>query len=288
MLGLLLVPVARRDGESWTQRLPARLVGVIATAATVLVLASAMVWFGWALQIRNLTTAYADPASWTVLNPLERIIVLLLRSGPIVLEEIGNFGWLDTPLPTVAVLAWVAVAGVAVAAWSRGRSSLVPRWSVGAVLGLGYLVALLDEYMGGWGWQGRYLLPVTAAVCVFGVPGLMNGLERWAASRRLISWMLVVLMAVNALSVIWFLFRNVYGLTNLDLRRLPSVPLPASTPSWTPPLGSGVVLALVTLALACGIVAVWKLQTVEAATEATEATEATDAAMQLGGHRDST
>jgi Predicted membrane protein (DUF2142) len=282
IVALLLLPIDRRDGESWKQRLPVRQVGAIATAATVLMLASSIVWFGWALQIRNIATAYADPSSWAVVSPLERLIVLLLRSGPIVLEQIGTFGWLDTPLPTLAVLVWVSIVGVAAAAWGMGRSSLVPRWSLLAILGLGYSTALIDEYMGGWGWQGRYLLPVTAAVSVFAVPGLQDGLERWTASRRLVSWMLGALMAVNALSVVWFLFRNVYGITNLDLRRLPPVPLPAGTSSWPPPLGTGVVVALVTLALACGIAAVWTLQPSEAVTETA------DAARQRDGHTDST
>jgi len=280
ILGLLLVPIGQKDGESWKQRLPLRRVGTIATAATVLVLASSMVWFGWAVQIRGLEEANADPSGWTVLNPVERIVLLLLGSGSTVSEQIGNFGWQDTPLPTVAVLAWVSIAGLTAAAWSMGHSALVPRWSLGAVLGLGYLAALLDEYMGGWGWQGRYLLPVTAAVCVFAVPGLMNGLERWTASRRMVSWMLVVLMTVNALSVIWFMLRNVYGVMDLGLRRLPPAPLPVGTPSWIPPLGEGVVIALVTLAIAGGIVAVWTLQPMEAA--------AKDAAAERDERRDST
>jgi Predicted membrane protein (DUF2142) len=284
ILGLLLLPVGGQEGESWSQRMPLRRVGAIATTATILVLASAMAWFGWALQVRNLTEA---PTGWAALNPVERLVLLLLGSGSIVSEQIGNFGWQDTPLPTVAILAWVSIAGVAIAAWVRGRSTLVPRWFVGAVVGLGYLVALLDEFMGGWGWQGRYLLPVTAAACVFAVPGLMNGLERWRASQRMVSWMLVVLMAVNALSVVWFMLRNVYGVMNLGLRRLPAAPLPVGSPSWIPPLGEGVVVALVTLALACGMVAVRTLQPVQAATAAVEPA-AEDAVMRQDPRRDST
>lgn len=70
---------------------------------------------------------------------------------------------------------------------------------------------MLDEYRGAWGWQGRYLLPVTVAVCVLAVPGLMAGVERLTALQSLVPWMLLMLMAVNALSVVWFPFRNVYG-----------------------------------------------------------------------------
>jgi hypothetical protein len=220
-----------------------------------------------------LEQANVDPAGWAGLNPLARVTLLLLGSGSMASEQIGNFGWADTPLPTVAVLAWVSIAGVAAAAWSMGRTTLVPRWTLGVVLSLGYLAALLDEYMGGWGWQGRYLLPVTAAVCVFAVPGLMSGLERWKAPGRMVSGMLAVLMAVNALSVLWFLFRNVYGVMDLSLRRLPPTPLPVGTPSWTPPLGQGVVLGLTAVALACGVVAVWRLHPVPANLPADAATK---------------
>ena len=194
------------------------------------------------------------------------VVLILLQSGRIVSEQVGLFGWGDTALPAAVLLAWVSVTGAAPAVWIEGRSRFMPRWAVGAVLGLGYLAAMLDEYKGVWGWQGRYLLPVTAAVCDFAVPGLAHGLERLAALRRAVPWMMVVLMAVNALSVVWFLFLNVYGVT-IWPRRLPPTPLPTSTPSWAPPLGQGFVLALVALALACGVLAVWTLRPVPASTE---------------------
>ena len=258
LLALLLVPTSRSDGQSWRLRLPMRTLGAVAGVITALLLAGSIAWFGYALQIRS-EHADLDSAGWIGLNPLHRVILLLLHSGTIVSEQVGNFGWTDTPLPTVALLAWVAVAGVAVAAWAVGRSILMPRRAVVAVLGFGYLSALLDEYTYAWGWQGRYLLPLTAAVCVFALPGIADGLERLAALRQLVPGMLVVLMAVDALAVVWFLFRNVYGIRN-GPHHLPAAPLPVGAPGWTPPFGQGVVLALVTLALACGVGAVWKLR----------------------------
>ena len=258
ILCLLLVPTGQRDGTSWRQRLPVRSLGRVATFTTVLVLTSATVWFGYALQIRASDASRLNVGGWHGLNPIGRVLLLVLHSGTIVTEQVGTFGWLDTPLPPLAVLVWVSITGVAAAIWAVGRNNIVPRWSVGAVLGLGYLAAMLDEYSGAWGWQGRYLIPVTAAVCVLAVPGLTTGLERLSALRGLVPWALVALMAVNALSVVWFMFRNVYGV-KAGPRRLPSAPGPVGTPSWTPPLGQGVVLALVALALACGVAAVWTL-----------------------------
>lgn len=263
ILGLLLVPTGQSDGESWRRRLPVRRLGALAFSTTVLVLTSAMVWFGYALQIRASEESAAQVVrpAWTGIKAIGGSILLLLHTGTIVSEQVGTFGWLDTPLPSLAIIAWVSVGAVAVAIWVVGRNTLVPRWSVGVVLGLGYLVALLDEFIGTWGWQGRYLLAVTAAVWVFAIPGLAKGLELLAALRRIVPWMMVVLMAVNALSVVWFLFRNVYGVKSFG-RRLPAAPLPVGAPAWTPPLGQGVVLALVALALACGVVAVWTLRPV--------------------------
>jgi len=257
ILAILLVPVGKKNGGSWTSRLPVRRLGKVPAAATVLVLVSAMAWFGYALQLRSSeSAAQGNSAAWGALNPVGRVLLLVLHTGTIVSEQIGTFGWLDTPLPQLAVLVWVSVAGVAAIIWFVGRNGLVPRWSIGVVLVLGYLAAMLDEYVGAWGWQGRYLLPVTAAVFVLAVPGLVSGLERLSALRNLLPWMTVTLMAVNALSVVWFLFRNVYGVKT-GPRRLPSAPGPVGTPAWTPLYGQGVVLALVVLALACGVAAVW-------------------------------
>lgn len=259
ILALLLVPAGRRDGESWIRRLPVRRLGVVALSTTVLILVSSMVWFAYALQVRASDQLAKTDASWAALSPIGRAVVLVLHTGTILFEQIGMFGWLDTPLPSLAILCWVAVVGVALAVWIVGRSTLVPRWSMGVILGLGYLVALLDEYRGQWGWQGRYLLPVTAALCVFAVPGLVDGFERLAPLRRVVPAMMVVLMAVNSLAVVWFLFRNAYGVKGYPAR-LPSTPLPLGTARWAPPFGVGFVVALVALSLACGVVAVWKLR----------------------------
>jgi len=268
ILAMLLVPTYQSDGEPWRRRLPVRRLGVVVGGATALLLASAIGWFGYALQIRASQSAgQAARPPWTGVKAVGGVILLLLHSGTIVSEQVGIFGWLDTPLPSLAILSWVAVGGLAVAIWVAGRNILVPRWSVGAVLGLGYLAAMLDEFLGTWGWQGRYLLPVTAAAWVLAIPGLAKGLERLAGLRRAVPWMLVVLIGVNALGVVWFLFRNVYGFKTFG-KRLSPAPLPVGPALWIPPLGQGVVLALVGLTLLCGVVAVWTLRPVSTSAEA--------------------
>ena len=191
ILALLLVPIGQKDGSSWIRRLPVRRLGAVATVATVLVLTSSMVWFVYGLQIRTSEASRVNAGGWGGLNPIGRVLILVLHSGTIVNEGVGTFGWLDTPLPPLVVLAWVSIAAVAAVIWFVGRNDFVPQWSIGAVLVLGYLAALLDEYKGAWGWQGRYLLPVAAAVCVLAVPGLLTGLERLAPPRGPVPWRVV-------------------------------------------------------------------------------------------------
>jgi Predicted membrane protein (DUF2142) len=262
ILCVLLVPTGQNEHGAWRRRLPVLRLGAVAGTATAVALVSSMLRFVYALRFRALESESTLPVAgptWAGLSRVGRAILLVFQSGPIMSSQIGLFGWTDTTLPSLAVFSWVSVTAVAAAIWVVGRSTFVPRWCVFSVLGLGYLAALVDEYVGAWGWQGRYLLPVTAAVCVLAVPGLMTGFERLSPLRSLVPWMLVALMAVNALSVVWYLFRNAYGGTPWP-RRLPPVPLPVGTPTWTPPLGQGAVLALVALALGCGVAAVWGLR----------------------------
>jgi hypothetical protein len=267
VLALLLVPTRQREGDSWSRRLPVWSLGRPAAITTVLVLVGSMAWFGYALGIRASEAGRINSSGWGGLNPIGRVLLLVLHFGTIVTEQIGTFGWLDTPLPSLAVLLWVSVAGVTTAIWFVGPNNDVPRWSLGAVLFLGFLAAMLDEYAGAWGWQGRYLLPVSAAVCVLAIPGLTTGLEKLSGLRSLVPWMLGALIAVNALSVIWFLFRNEYGVRP-GPARLPSAPGPLGPPAWTPPLGQNTVLGLVALAFACGVVAVWTIRDAPANAEA--------------------
>lgn len=74
ILLLLLVPTGRVQDESWTRRLPIRRLGAIAGAATVVILASSVVWFGYALQIRSSELApLVSPAAWLQLGLVRRV-----------------------------------------------------------------------------------------------------------------------------------------------------------------------------------------------------------------------
>jgi hypothetical protein len=257
----LVVPVGSRGRRSPVERLPIRQLGATALAVTAIVLAAAAAFSAYSAKVLNteFEAAY-HPESWTSLSVPGKVALLLLHSGKIVSEQVGNFGWLDPPLPTIVLLGWVFLAGGAVAIWAVGRGSVVPHAALAAFLVLGYLAALFHEYLGAWGWMGRYLLPVTAAGCALAVPGMASGLQRASALRRLIPTMLIALMSIHTLSVVWFLWRNCYGLKPYP-RRLPSAPLPVGAASWSPPPGQLALLAMTALALACGVLATQRLRT---------------------------
>ncbi len=128
-------------------------------AAAVIVVAAMIFAVGWTVAIR------AVPAT----SPRSVLFMLAPALGelPAMLQQaVGVFGWLDTPLPSVAYVVWAVLTGTLVLAalivgtW-RQRIALV----VGALLYLvtstGLTAALMTS--SGLGAQGRYYLPVAIA-----------------------------------------------------------------------------------------------------------------------------
>jgi hypothetical protein len=82
-------------------------------------------------------------------------------------EAIGNLGWLDTPIPTTALYAWVIGLGVLV-----GASIGAARWGVvrlaALVIGVGvfasWVLTMIQNDALGEYWQGRYYLPLLVGV----------------------------------------------------------------------------------------------------------------------------
>jgi hypothetical protein len=86
------------------------------------------------------------------------------RSYP---EMVGNFGWVDTPAPGLTLVMWTAALGILVAlavSFARRRVALV----IAGLLGMIILVPALLEYIEarkfGFGWQGRYTLPLAVGL----------------------------------------------------------------------------------------------------------------------------
>ncbi|MGN6242751.1 MAG: DUF2142 domain-containing protein [Motilibacteraceae bacterium] len=270
LLATLLVPVtrpstgsplpapagARSRWRSLWQRLPVRALGGPAFVATVLALAASLAWFAWALGVRQSEQGRIGTAvPWDTLSPGWKLFTLLLVGGWLVHDAVGQFGW-ETPLVDVALYAWLLVTGAAVAVWALGvragqavRDATVSPLLPLLVGGLSGVVVLAHEYLTGFGWQGRYVLPVVAAVCVLAVPGLASGLTRVRARWTAVPLLVAPLVVVHVVALVWWMWRNVYGVRDWGVVRVPPTPLPVGTETWTPPAGQRTVYVLILLAV---------------------------------------
>jgi len=82
-------------------------------------------------------------------------------------EMIGKFGWVDTPVPALTIVLWTAMLGLLVGlglALGRRRMAV----AIGTLLGLIVVVPALLEFIEaerfGFGWQGRYTLPLAVGL----------------------------------------------------------------------------------------------------------------------------
>lgn len=104
---------------------------------------------------------------------------------------VGVFGWLDTPLPGVAIGAWVVLA-VLICGLTIVGGHRADRWSLGMLLGAVTTVAYVTHatvfYSVGAGLQGRHILPAFAVVPILAgvvVVELLSTLKRPDVVRRL-------------------------------------------------------------------------------------------------------
>jgi hypothetical protein len=80
---------------------------------------------------------------------------------------VGVFGWQDTPAPAVTFVIWTAVLGILVAL-SVSLTNRRMAVAIVALLGLVVVVPAVLEFIEarrfGFGWQGRYTLPLAVGV----------------------------------------------------------------------------------------------------------------------------
>jgi len=106
----------------------------------------------------------------------------IMRTGDDLNEAIGVLGWLDTPVPTTAVFAWLVglglLAGLSVAA---GRWDILGRGGLVLVVAIfsSWVLTMLQNDATGTYWQGRYYLPL-----LVGLPILLSAVELPAAAGR--------------------------------------------------------------------------------------------------------
>ncbi len=163
-----------------------------------------------------------------------------LRHLPQLYEQhVGNFGWLDTPSPTLVVWFFAATAALAVASAWRSLQA-VERGALVALVGITVATSVYldtDYYrlFHAFGAQGRHLSPLLVGVPVLAARG-------WRPSHR----------TTIAVSSGWFLALSVCAVEALRRYTVGAGSLGdmLADPVWTPTLGAIPSLALVVTATA--------------------------------------
>lgn len=178
------------------------------------------------------TYAYGEKSGW-----LDSFLTMLDRTFDYGTAWIGNLGWLDTPVPGVAIVIWtLLLAGLVVLAIVLGRRRMslwMIAWCVILVLTPAVIQANL-VYDWGYLWQGRYTLALVVCAIVaagFALDESKFRLPEWV-SRRVILAVLALLAAGHIITFFYMLRRYVVGLdwetTWVDM---------VLRPEWQPPLG---------------------------------------------------
>jgi hypothetical protein len=188
--------------------------------------------FGVQVEIDDRVTTLSTIVSRS-LNDLPRLVG----------ESIGNFGWLDTPSPTIVV--WMFVSITVALMWRTltdgGRRERVALAFVIVVVPI-WLIALNRNYqdlLGTFGAQGRHLTPF-----LIGIP-LAASMRRGARSSDQV--LLGAFVVVHLWCVLVALRRYAVGAGGDDWLAF------VRDPIWTPPLGMATTLGLV----AVGHIAAW-------------------------------
>ena len=147
-------------------------------------------------------------------------------------QQLGVFGWLDTPLPKVDYQWWGAVLLVALV-----LSVLLVRWRMkialcllaAAAIMVPMLIEALEFNTDGLVWQGRYTLPLSIGLAALMAVGL--GECRWlprAAEWPLSAVLITASVAVDLIAFPWAMHRYIAGWQR---------PFTLSGP-WQPPGGA--------------------------------------------------
>lgn len=127
------------------------------------------------------------------INLLTRIVG---ATGEHLRQLVGLLGWLDTPVPGVAVVTWWAVVGMlaAVAILAGGRSAPVALMAIASIVVIAWALELGTGDTSGTYWQGRYSMPF-----VVGLPLLLAH----GAHRRQEFTVRLEPVVAGALWVVW-------------------------------------------------------------------------------------
>lgn len=181
----LLIPFLLASRAQIVELWRSRIVKVAIGAIAVLV-AFAVVWLRLSNSVAGAQELDAPGGpEYIGASPLVGFFGMLAQTGDYLVEMIGKFGWLDTPVPVEVVLFWMILIGSLVA-WSlvtvRGAALRFAAALLGAFLLLPAIAQGAFITSGGWIWQGRYTLPLLA-IMVVGAGALLSDVAERLEAR---------------------------------------------------------------------------------------------------------
>jgi len=229
--------------------------------ATTGVTACGVAAVAFALHADSLAVLPVGKAVAAHISTIGIVVDALGRTGPILRQAVGTFGWLDTPSPLGVLLGWWFAVGLLV------TLGLVTAWRRQAVVLAGLLtvaVALPTAIMAsqarhdGLIWQARdgmplYVgIPLVAAIALHQRATSSTRRETWLHDR-IVRWLLGLLAGGIALGQLadfaWALRRYTVGLGS-TLNPLDKVP-----GGWAPPVPT--LLLLAAAAVGCATYGWW-------------------------------
>jgi len=132
----------------------------------------------WVVLAKPLDSSTGDATTNTHYTSTELAKLSFGRSGILLREMIGVFGWRDTAAPEVTYLIWIAALGavIALGVVLGARRDLVV---VGGLLVLSVVIPVISEAREanavGFFWQGRYTLPLAVGIPI---------VAAWSAAKR--------------------------------------------------------------------------------------------------------
>lgn len=205
-------------------------------SAQIVAIVFSIWWFVWIYSFQTSPSYVGDIPGM----PRGELLLEILRHLPDVIKQsYGNFGWLDTPTPPLAMYLAFAMAFVVVGLQLKKVSQgtrLIALATVASAILFGVLIDFqMYSFVHGFGLQGRHIEPL-----LVGVPIVLFARDDWRAKHEY--WV----ASVWAILMIWCglaaLRRYSVGIKSGNHFELFTNPL------WTPNIGIFLALALLVVA----------------------------------------
>ncbi len=170
------------------------------------------------------------------------------KSGEMLREMVGVFGWLDTRAPSITFFVWVlALGGIATLALALASTRFVLALlaATAVIVVVPVLVEAAGAHEAGFIWQGRYSLPLGVGVPIIAGIGVGSSEAARRLGRRLGIVLVVSLAVAQALAFAAAIHRYAVGVDG---------PLWFfSDAKWAPPVPSWLMIVGFTIAVAAGL-----------------------------------